>query len=243
MKNYILISGASSDIGTKIAISLSKKYNIIIHGTDLKKLNKIKKECSNKNKKIIWKCDFRKITNINSFSKNFFFKYKIFGFIHCSGKFYLKPTRLIKNNELKDVWNINYFSCLDIIKRLVSLPNKKFLKKVIFISSNISGFGSKGTTVYNATKAALDASMKSLAVEFAPNIQFNSVLPGTIKTKMISENIPSYDEKIIIKKYPTGFGKPKNISDICEFLISQKSNWITGQQIIVDGGRSVNLTD
>jgi NAD(P)-dependent dehydrogenase (short-subunit alcohol dehydrogenase family) len=85
--------------------------------------------------------------------------------------------------------------------------------------------------------------MKSLAVELAPDVRVNSVLPGAIKTEMTKAIFarPEVEDRFR-RDYPLGVGQPDDIVHIVEFLLSDRARWITGQQLIVDGGRTVNIT-
>ena len=85
--------------------------------------------------------------------------------------------------------------------------------------------------------------MKALAVELAPGIRVNSILPGGIRTHMTTEifNDPDMVAKFN-RDYPLGIGEPSDITNMVEFLMSDKSRWITGQQLVVDGGRTSNIT-
>jgi NAD(P)-dependent dehydrogenase (short-subunit alcohol dehydrogenase family) len=247
MNNFILVTGSSSGIGAEIAKLLSNKYNIILHGSNIVKLKKIKKKCSSKYKQIIWEYDLSKINNIKISLEQLIRsnKIKINGYIHSAGKFLIKPSRLVTAQEIEEIWNIYFFSSFLIFQTIINKKiNKSALKKVIFISSNISGRGSNGTVLYNSTKGALDSMMRSLAIEFAPNIKINSILPGAIETNM-TKNI-FYNKKIknlILKNYPNGFGQTKDIANFVDFLISNNSNWVSGQQITIDGGRSIDLSE
>jgi NAD(P)-dependent dehydrogenase (short-subunit alcohol dehydrogenase family) len=85
--------------------------------------------------------------------------------------------------------------------------------------------------------------MKSLAMELAPNIRVNAVLPGAVRTTL-TEHIFE-DENLINRMketYPLGLGTTTDIYDAVKFLLSDESRWITGQQLYVDGGRTVNIT-
>ena len=76
----------------------------------------------------------------------------------------------------------------------------------------------------------------SLAVELAPKVRVNAVLPGIIETQMTQEYFTNTD---FVAYYPLGFGRPEDVADMVEFLISDRARWITGQEFVVDGGRSV----
>ena len=105
-----------------------------------------------------------------------------------------------------------------------------------------SWVGAKAHSVYGASKGALDALMKSLAMELAP-IRVNSVLPGAVRTAL-TEHIFEDEELInrMAETYPLGLGTTADIYEAVKFLLSEEARWITGQQITVDGGRTVNIT-
>ena len=85
--------------------------------------------------------------------------------------------------------------------------------------------------------------MRCLAVELAPKTRVNSILPGAVLIEM-TQNIFENDEvrSRMEAIYPLGIGEPNDIFQVVDFLLSDKSKWITGQQIIIDGGRSINIS-
>ena len=97
-------------------------------------------------------------------------------------------------------------------------------------------FGEKGNTLYVASKSALDGLVRSLSVELAPSVRINSILPGGINTKMTSTALP--EDFVLLKNYPLGEGKSLDVVNYIEFLLSEKSRWVTGQNVVVDGGKS-----
>ena len=166
------------------------------------------------------------------------------GFVHCAGVSRLLPIRTTKLTDFRDTFGINVFAPFVLVQALASRRvNGDSLRSVVFISSNISNRGSKAFAAYGASKSGLDGLMRCLAVELAPNIRVNSVLPGAVKTRM-TEHIFSNTEVVERMKgqYPLGLGKPSNIADAVAFLLSEKSSWITGQQLTVDGGATIDIT-
>jgi len=243
---YILISGSSSGIGREIALSLSEYYNIILHGRNNQKLLEVAQSCQKNHKTIIWNYDLTDSDNIESGLKDFirFNKIKISNFIHSAGQMKMYPLKMVSQRLLYETMSINLISAILICKTLTSKPvNGSILKNIVFISSNISNFGAKAMSVYGASKSALDGFMRSLAVELAPGTRVNSILPGGIKTEM-TESIFENTEIVerMKSQYPLGFGKTTDIADVVKFLISDQSRWITGQQLIVDGGRTINIS-
>jgi len=243
---YILITGSSSGIGREVAINLSSQYDIILHGRNIERLKDTKCQCSHNHSIMIWQNDLNDLEHLESDLSDYILnkEIQISKFVHCAGYCKNLPLKLINKELLNSTFNINVFSGILIAKTLCSMKvNKKNLDNIIFISSNISGFGAKAHTIYGASKMAVDGMMKSLAIELAPRIRVNTILPGAIRTAM-TEHI--YENEELIKRmensYPLGLGSPRDISNAIKFLLSEESSWITGQQIVVDGGRTSNIT-
>lgn len=245
-KKYVLITGASSGIGNNIAVQLSERYNLIINGRNNETLNEVLSNCTNPEIHIKWIYDLKDTDNIESAFRFFIEQHNISVsiFIHCAGYLKMLPLRRITKSHLNETMNVNFNSAVLLVKQLISKKiNGTCLNNIVFISSTASIMGAKAFNVYSGSKGALDALMRSLAVELAPNVRVNSVLPGGIQTKMTQE---MFDDVDLLKRmsvdYPLGLGEPNDIFTMVEFLISEKSKWITGQQFIVDGGRSINIS-
>jgi NAD(P)-dependent dehydrogenase (short-subunit alcohol dehydrogenase family) len=85
--------------------------------------------------------------------------------------------------------------------------------------------------------------MRSLAVELAPETRVNSVLPGALNTAMAQNAMSDADiVRNFQSDYPLGLGSPDDVASAVRFLLSDEARWITGQEIVVDGGRSVNFS-
>lgn len=244
-KEYVLITGSSSGIGEQVAITLSKNYNVIVNGRNIERLHQVIEKCS-KGKHLIWRYDLSEVDSIES-SIQQLIKEKAISiafFVHCAGFMRTVPLKLLSKSIFEESFNVNIVSAALLMKNLVSKKfNNRALKSAVFVSSNISNFGAKAFSVYSSAKSGLDGLMRSLAVELAPHIRVNSVLPGGVRTRM-TEQI--YEDEELIQRmalsYPLGMGDVTEISDAIEFLLSEKARWITGQQLTVDGGRTINVT-
>ena len=242
---FLLLTGASSGVGRELAISLSKEHTIILSGRNEKRLQEVRLLCDNN--PFIWNHELNDFDNLENDLKIFLKvnNISVDYFVHCAGVMKILPLRNIKINDLQKIFAVNVYAPAIITKCLCSKKiNNGNLKSVVFISSNISNRGAAAFSMYSSSKAALDGLMRSLAVELAPGVRVNSVLPGGMITEMTKE---LFENPEMLQKfendYPLGIGKPSDIAPIVEFLLSDKARWITGQQITIDGGRTIDITE
>jgi NAD(P)-dependent dehydrogenase (short-subunit alcohol dehydrogenase family) len=243
---YTLITGASSGIGRAIALHLSHTRRLILHGRDVERLNETRVRSFKPENHVIWRYDLREIDGLAQSLSSFVVDKGIAVecFIHSAGLLKILPIRSVNHHALTEVMDTNFVSAVEIISVLVKKKiNRQRLKNILLISSIISNFGAPGFSMYGASKGALDSLMRSLAVELAPNIRVNSILPGGIHTEMTADLLaePGVKEKFE-RGYPLGCGRLDDVVNAADFLVSDQTRWITGQQVVVDGGRTVNIS-
>ena len=246
LEPYLLITGASSGIGRDMAIDLSHSHRVILNGRDATRLEETRALCHAPEGHLCWVQD---LAAVDAFADALPALLKandarIGSFVHCAALLNVLPLRSITIAHAQAVMNTNVLAAMEITRLLMRKNvNYKALTCVVFISSIASQFGAKGFTAYCASKAALDGLMKALAVELGPEVRVNSVLPGGVRTPMTEAMYadPTVAERLT-RNYPLGVGLPADISNAVEFLLSDKARWITGHQLVVDGGRSVNIS-
>ena len=234
-----LITGATSGIGYSTVILLFEMgCNIYAIGRNQQKLSELEKIGKGKITSI--KVDLIQDNSVSDIVKQI--NGKIDGFVHSAGVFKSVPLNFINQEFLDSERKLNYDVFLFLIKELVK--NKKLNKKssIVAISSIAAHFGSYGHSVYAGSKGALISTIRVLAKELSNNgIRINSISPGMVRTEM-ADNIANdlTIESLIIdeKKYPLGYGQPIDIAYSIAFLFSEASSWMTGQDIILDGGRT-----
>ena len=242
---YILLTGASSGVGRELAIYLSKKYYLILNGRNKERLLETKNRCDND--ALIWPYDLTNTEELelelSGWIKNNGIAIK--SVVYCAGLMKMVPLRSVDVKALRDTFATNVFAPELITKVLTARKvNAKNLKSIVFISSNISNRGAAAFSVYGSSKAGLDGLMRNLAVELAPSVRVNSVLPGGMITEMTKDLFADENvKKEFERNYPLGIGTPAEIAPMVEFLISDNSRWITGQQFTVDGGRTIDITE
>ncbi len=227
----IIVTGVSSGIGRYIANKLTL-YGAIVYGISRRKIQKV-------NYRIIH-CDLRDVEKLKKEINKIYIKHKkISVLINNAGV--TKDTNDLDENlkSFEEVININ--TKIPII--LANLCSKYMKKKdscsIINICSLASKLGFPNNTSYIASKGALSQATKSLALDFSKkNIRVNNILPGYIKTKMTIKSFKN-KKKYNLRKDRTmlnRWGFPEDILGAIIFLSSESSNYITGSDIIVDGG-------
>ena len=157
--------------------------------------------------------------------------------INNASSFYPTPIEDASMDEWNNLMATNATTPLFLIQAL--LP---FLKKgkgcIINISDTLAPSGIKKFSLYSGAKSALEGITKSLAKELAPDIRVNAISPGAILWPE-DEDLSEDQQKQRLAKVPLGrIGCPEDISSLAVFL--SEAEYITGQVIKVDGGRSIN---
>lgn len=240
MTECVLITGASSGIGRQCAIELSHDYRLVLCARNEQELEKTRLLCSSSEQHFLLPLDLSCVERIEEKMNAFLQQHSlsIHKFLHCAGIVNLLPAKGFDYSVCGQIFNVNLFSAMAIVKMLLKKNNKKALNNIVFISALYSKKGVIGNSFYASSKGALDSYMRSIAKELAPAVRVNSVLPGGINTNMLA-NLDTDNLAELEKHYPLGFGEAQDIAAMVSFLFSEKSKWITGQQISVDGGASI----
>ena len=161
--------------------------------------------------------------------------------MHSAGVAEILPIRAMTPRKTLNLMSVNCLAAIELSRLLVKRKvNPRRPRTITFLSSTSSIVGEKGGNVYCASKGALDAFMRSLAVELAPDTRVNSILPGIVETRMAAEWIdrPDY-RRLIEERVPLGPGTVEDVVAAVDFMLSDGARWITGQQFVLDGGRSI----
>ena len=236
----ILITGAASGIGKATATLCAEMGSkLILLDLNEKGLNEVKAEVSDTTVETIT----INLTDFESLKEMVSELPKLDGVVSNAGIFYSMMAKLSEKSDMEKIFEINTFSHINLIQQL--LEQKKLNKgaSIVFTSSMSGVFcGAVGGSLYGATKSALAGYAKALAVELAPRgIRVNTVHPGMINTPLIHSAALSQDVLDEDKKnYPLGrYGEPEEVACSIVFLLSDATKWMTGTQLLIDGGFSV----
>jgi NAD(P)-dependent dehydrogenase (short-subunit alcohol dehydrogenase family) len=241
----IVITGASSGIGEKCAITCSRMGAItVLFGRSEEKLKHVFSELEGQ-KHIYFAQDINQNDQFDSSISMIVKKYgAIDGFIHSAGTQSTLPLRLHNKEVYRNQLDVNVIAGFEACRIITKIEN--FNKKggsLIFISSIRGLLGAANQIGYSASKGAVIAGARSLAIELAKrNIRVNSISPGMVEdtemTKQIIGQLPSQWSKESQLEYPLGWVSTEDIANTCVFLLSDESKKITGTNIVVDGGFS-----
>ena len=143
----------------------------------------------------------------------------------------------MSDDEWSDIMNVHLNGTFQLCKRSLKMMLKNKWGRIINISSASASIGNRGQSNYAAAKAGVEAFTKSLAKEVGKrDITINAVAPGFIATDMTEQN-DGVNAEYLIKEIPLGrFGEPEEVAGLVDFLCSEKSSYITGQTIHINGG-------
>ena len=240
----IIITGASSGIGRQCAIIFSQLgANVILIARNKERL----KDTFNKLEKgnhLIIPQEITEYIELEEVIDNTIHKVgKISGFVHSAGIEMTLPLRNMQSSYYEEIFSVNVIAGFELA-RIIS--KKKYINKdgasFVFISSVMGILGQAGKVGYCSSKGALISGARAMALELEKkNIRVNCILSGVVETEMTNkmvENLSEESKKSIIDMHPLGLGKPEDIANACTFLLSDASRWITGTNLIVDGGYS-----
>ena len=240
----IIITGASSGIGRQCAITASQiGATVALIGRDEQRLSETYSQMEPGNHLKV-SCDITDYAQLDTMIVSIVNKIgKISGFIHSAGIEIIKPIQFTTAKDYEKIFATNIIAGLELAK---IISHKKNLSphgaSFIYLSSVMGILGEPGRVAYCASKGALIAAVKAMAMEFAPkNIRVNCLLPGIVETPMVMnlfDSLLDETKKTIIAKHPLGLGEPEDIAYYCAFLLSDLSRWITGSSLIIDGGYS-----
>lgn len=237
----ILVTGASSGIGRQCAIDCSKMgAKVVLLARNEERLQETLSEMEGEGHKY-YSCDLGDLDGIKPLSELIISDNgKLDGIIHAAGIEMTKPVRLLTPSDYADVFRVNSMSGFELVKHLTSIKNFNKSGGVIFISSITGVIARSGVAAYAASKGALISAARVFAVELAKRgIRVNCISPGTILTPLMENYLSTLSKEqreARVSGFPLGIGKTTDISQTAIFLLSDASRWITGQNIIVDGG-------
>lgn len=239
----ILITGASSGIGRQCALDCAQMGAMVIAiGRNEERLQEVVSESNSRCVSYVF--DLVNTGGIKSLITGIVERYgKLDGFVHAAGIEVTNPVKLLKNEDYEDLYKVNCLSAFEIVKHLCGIKTFNAGGSIVFIGSISGVIARKGLSAYAASKGALISASRVIALEMAPRrVRVNTISPGTVLTPMMQKVLEAMSDEEKEKRvngFPLGLGETTDVSSACVFLLSDASRWITGQNLIVDGGFTI----
>lgn len=236
----ILVTGASSGIGRASAIECSKMgAQVVITARNEDRLKETLSDMEGNNHLVI-PCDLSDEGSIDILVSSV---PELQGLLNNAGFTKTLPIQFINSVDFNSVLGTNTVAPILLLQKLLKKKKLKKGSSVVFTSSMAGvGHSSVGNAMYAASKGALSAFVRCAAKELAPKeIRVNAVCPAMVDTGILSSGTISEEQlKEDMKRYPLGrYGRPEDVAWAIIYLLSDASNWITGDNMVLDGGVSI----
>ena len=240
----VLVTGASSGIGRGVAIACAQMgAAVILNGRNRERLEETLSMMEGTNHTIMV-ADLSSQEKLESLSASV---PELQGWVNSAGIPKISSIKHFDRENVEDIFNVNTISTMLLLSLLLKKKKLKRGASVIFISAVTGAFvGGKSDTSYCATKGAVNGFMKGAALELAPQgIRINSINPGLVPTNILNlaNGIAGeeYHKEVMLEKYPLKrLGTPEDIANGAIYLLSDAASWITGINLVIDGGYLLN---
>lgn len=233
----ILITGASSGIGRATAIECSKMgATVVATGRHQSRLEETYNQLEGEDH-IFVTSDLNDENGIDALISSL---PVVNGIVNCAGIIKNIPFQFATPENFNEVMSVNFYASAEITRRIIKEKKISKNSSIVFVSS-ISGVlcSAVASSIYSASKGAINGLAKGMALDLAPkSIRVNCVNPGMIQTNIFADGLISQEQFAEdMKKYPLGrYGNPEEVAYAIIFLLSDASKWITGSNLVIDGG-------
>ncbi len=162
----------------------------------------------------------------------------IHGFAYCPGSINLKPLKMLSIDVFREEMELNFFALVEVVKTL--MPRMAEGSSMVFFSTVAVSTGMPFHTSVAAAKGAIEGFAKSLAAEYAPRVRVNCIAPSLVDTPLAGRLLNNDKKReLMAQRHPLKrVGNAEDIANLAVFLLGDKSTWVTGQVLGVDGGMS-----
>ena len=231
MKNILLIGG-SYGIGLSIAKALANDNNVFVASRTAEGLSNLN----------VTHLTFDAQTDTLDISK---LPAVIDGLVYCPGSINLRPFKGLKIETFESDLQINFLDMVKVVQTVLPQLTASNQSSIVLFSSVAASMGMPFHTSVAAAKGAVEGFAKALAAEYAPKIRVNVIAPSLTNTPLADKflNNETKQEKSAERHPLKRFGQPDDLAQMATFLLSEKSSWMSGQILHVDGGMSTLLVN
>lgn len=239
-----LITGASSGLGRATAIAIAEcGGQVLASGRNHSRLEATVDSMMGGDH-VFLPFELSNADGVANWVKSIAEKYgSLSGIFHSAGSELLLPARMTKQPDLEALLQNNFFPAFGIARASASKGIIADGGSIVFMSSVAGVRGQAGMTGYSAVKSAICGLVRSLSCELAPRkIRVNSIMAAAVETEM-HERLMAASSREARSEYEAkhllGFGKSEDVAQAVIFLLSDASRWISGTNLVIDGGYTV----
>lgn len=232
-----VVTGASSGMGRQVAVELATAGALVLAiARRERELDKLKQEYPNNI--FISALDVTDKIALGNAIKQFVLQNgKINGAVHAAGILGLTPLKFYDETNAREIMDISFWAGVGLAQIITKNKYCNDGLSIVLFSSAGGHNAAKGMFAYASAKAALQVAARSIAKEICiKNHRINTISPGWVATDMTDNEEGTTDVNNIIAKHLLGKGQANDVSGVVLFLLSDSASWITGTDIIVDGG-------
>lgn len=240
----ILVTGASSGIGRETAILLSRLgARVILVARSREKLDQTLTQLEGTGH-VAEPFDLSQYEGIPQWMKGVATKHALLdGLVHSAGIQITVPLKALDAKQVEDLWRLNVSASLWLAKGYRQRGVNRG-GSIVYLSSAAGRAGIAALSAYSASKGAVIALTRSLAMELCrEGIRVNCIAPALVKTEMYDDFVKGLTPEFLQaleRDHPLGFGTPTDIANAIAFLLAPTGRWITGTVMVVDGGRTAH---
>ena len=237
----VVVTGATRGIGKQIAADFEELgARLILTGTDpaeVEALNSASGQGS-KGRRTYHAVDFRDAGSLRAFTDELAGSERIDVLVNNAGINRLSPIDEALDEDLRDILAVNVEAPVLITRAVSGVMKRRGYGRIVNIGSIWGSIGKPGRAVYSVSKHAVHGLTVGSAVDLAPhNVLVNTVSPGFVMTDLTRANLSEQERADLAAQVPVGrFAEPSEISKAVLFLASAQNSYITGQELVVDGG-------
>ncbi len=240
---WVLLSGASSGLGRAIAIELVQRgARVVLIGRRREMLEQTATLAGAADRTDVCTLDLQKLDEIGPAVASVAARLgRLYGLVHCAGLAQTLPLASSKPERARAMFDVNLFAGLELARSFVRRDTvDETGGSMLWIASVYAHVGAPGQVGYCATKGAVLAATRAMALELAPRrIRVNSLSPGLVQTEMTEASgsrLSAEQWARIAALHPLGTGRPEDVARAAAFMLDPSNTWITGADLAVDGG-------
>ena len=240
----IVVSGASSGIGRAVAIHLARQgAGLVLIGRNRERLEETARQACAPVCRTL-ELDLSRQTDIMPAIKDTAAVVgRLYGLCHAAGTVETLPLSATSPEKFQTMLQVNYLGGMELAR---VVTRRDILNEdggsILFISAIYGLIGKPGQIAYSGSKGAVTAAARAMGIELARrNIRVNVLSPGIVRTEMTEKafaGLSAQQIQSLKDTHPLGFGSPNDVASAAVFLLAPESRWITGANLVVDGGCS-----